>query len=153
MRLEACRGQRYGGAAAEGEFSRLMSDPALASEFGATFKFERDPRVTSIGRFLRRSSLDELPQLLNVLRGDLSLVGPRPVTDAELETYYGDAVSELLTIRPGLSGYWQINGRSRLSYEDRVRLDLGYLRAWSIRLDLEILGKTARALVARRGAQ
>jgi lipopolysaccharide/colanic/teichoic acid biosynthesis glycosyltransferase len=101
---------------------------------------------------LRRTSLDELPQLINVLIGDISLVGPRALTADELDTYYGSAASDILSIPPGVTGYWQINGRSMLSYEDRVRLDLAYVGGWSLALDLEILAKTLRVLVARRGA-
>jgi Bacterial sugar transferase len=95
-------------------------------------------------------SLDELPQLVNVLRCDISLVGPRPITQEELERY-GDKVDQLLGLRPGVTGYWQINGRSRLSYEDRIRLDISYCNNWSLGLDLTILAKTARTLVSERG--
>ncbi|HEY3946101.1 MAG TPA: sugar transferase [Solirubrobacteraceae bacterium] len=147
MRREACRGARYGGGAAEAIFKELMSEPSLASEFQGSQKFADDPRVTRLGRLLRRTSLDELPQLLNVVRSDLSLVGPRAITNDELGRY-GENVGDLLRVRPGVTGYWQINGRSRLSYEDRVRLDLSYLTSWSLRLDLVILAKTLRTLVA-----
>jgi lipopolysaccharide/colanic/teichoic acid biosynthesis glycosyltransferase len=100
---------------------------------------------------LRKTSLDELPQMINVVTGELSLVGPRAITVDELERY-GDRADDLLGVRPGVTGYWQINGRSRLSYEDRVRLDLAYITGWSLRLDLEILAKTLRVLFTRRGA-
>jgi exopolysaccharide biosynthesis polyprenyl glycosylphosphotransferase len=151
MKLEACRGDRYGGVAAEEIFEGLLSDQDRADEFAATYKLADDPRVTRIGRFLRRTSLDELPQFINVLRGDVSIVGPRAITEDELPRY-GQRVDDLLQIRPGVTGYWQINGRSRLSYEDRVRLDLSYINAWSLRLDLEIVAKTARILVTGDGA-
>jgi exopolysaccharide biosynthesis polyprenyl glycosylphosphotransferase len=151
MRLDACRGERYGGADAEAAFLDLMSDARHAHEFGESYKFSNDPRTTRVGRFLRRTSLDELPQLLNVVRGDLSLVGPRAVTTDELERY-GERVDDLLAVRPGVTGYWQINGRSRLTYEDRVRLDLVYIRGWSLRVDAQILARTLRALVGQRGA-
>ena len=151
MYIEACRGERYGGNAAEEVFDRLMSDPDRRREFGRTYKLANDPRITRVGRFLRKTSLDELPQLFNVLTGDLSLVGPRAITTDEL-IRYGDRVDDLLGVRPGITGYWQINGRSRLTYEDRVRLDLAYITGWSLRLDAEILAKTARELVSRRGA-
>jgi exopolysaccharide biosynthesis polyprenyl glycosylphosphotransferase len=151
MRLEACRGDRYGGESAESTFRDLLNDPERAREFSETYKLSDDPRVTRVGRFLRRTSLDELPQLMNVLRGDISLVGPRAITADELERY-GDRVDDLLGVRPGVTGYWQINGRSRLSYADRVRLDLAYVAGWSFRLDLEILAKTLRTLVPGRGA-
>jgi lipopolysaccharide/colanic/teichoic acid biosynthesis glycosyltransferase len=107
--------------------------------------------VTSFGASLRRLSLDELPQLVNVLRGDMSLVGPRPVTDAELWRY-GDSASTLLSVRPGVTGYWQINGRSRADYEERVRLDLVYVRGWSLKLDFLIIGKTAWVVLTGHGA-
>src|SRR5438046_7381361 len=128
-----------------------MSDPERRTQFEVMQKLESDPRVTSLGRVLRRLSLDELPQLVNVLRGDISLVGPRPITEEELDRY-GDKVEQLLGLRPGVTGYWQINGRSRLSYEDRVRLDISYCNNWSLGLDLTILAKTLRILVAERGA-
>jgi exopolysaccharide biosynthesis polyprenyl glycosylphosphotransferase len=146
MYREASRGARYGGEAAEQMFRALMDDPRNAAEFGDSYKLKDDPRITRVGAFLRRTSLDELPQLLNVVLGELSLVGPRPITLAELPRY-GDAVDELLGTRPGVTGYWQINGRSRLSYDDRIRLDLSYIRGWSLRLDLEILAKTLRVFV------
>jgi exopolysaccharide biosynthesis polyprenyl glycosylphosphotransferase len=151
MRREACRGDRYGGVEAEAAFVALMSDAQRAREFEDAQKFVDDPRTTRAGRLLRSTSLDELPQLLNVLRGDLSLVGPRAITSAELQRY-GVRVEDLLSIRPGVTGYWQVNGRSRLSYEDRVRLDLSYLRSWSLGLDAKILVKTLRVLLSRAGA-
>ena len=151
MRREACRGENYGGSGAEDLFSELMANPELANEFGESYKLKADPRVTRVGRFLRRSSLDELPQLLNVVKGDISLVGPRAVTRDELPRY-GEHVDDLLGIRPGITGYWQINGRSRLSYMDRVRLDLAYIGGWSPGLDLTILAKTLRVLLRRSDA-
>jgi len=151
MKLEACRGERYGGKAAEDRFRELMNDPARAREFGESYKLMDDPRTTRVGRFLRHTSLDELPQLLNVVKGDLSLVGPRAITEDEL-VRYGDRAADLLEVRPGVTGYWQINGRSRLSYDDRVRLDVSYITNWSPRLDFEILAKTMRVLLSRRGA-
>jgi exopolysaccharide biosynthesis polyprenyl glycosylphosphotransferase len=151
MRLEACRGSRYGGESAEETFEALMADGDRAREFRETYKLTGDPRVTPVGHLLRKTSLDELPQLINVVTGELSLVGPRAITVDELERY-GDRADDLLGVRPGVTGYWQINGRSRLSYEDRVRLDLAYITGWSLRLDLEILGKTLRVLFTRRGA-
>jgi exopolysaccharide biosynthesis polyprenyl glycosylphosphotransferase len=151
MKLEHCAGDGYGGDAANSELQRLLEDPAAREEFARTQKLADDPRVTSFGRFLRRTSLDELPQLLNVLRGDMSLVGPRPVTEAELVRYRDD-VPTLLSFRPGVTGYWQVNGRSRAVYEERVRLDIAYVRGWSLKLDLTILGKTAWTLVKGHGA-
>jgi lipopolysaccharide/colanic/teichoic acid biosynthesis glycosyltransferase len=151
MRLEFCRGDAYGGDTAEEAFASLLSDPDLGSEFAETQKLNNDPRVTRIGRTLREWSLDELPQLWNVLKGDMSLVGPRAITKAEL-IRYGEFAEDLLSVRPGLTGYWQINGRSRLTYDDRVRLDMAYLGGWSLKLDLAIVARTFRALLPSRGA-
>ena len=132
-------------------FSVSSRIPQRAREFERTYKLADDPRVTKFGSFLRRTSLDELPQLLNVLRGDMSLVGPRPVTEAELGRYHDDVIT-FMSFRPGVTGYWQINGRSLTTYEERVWLDLAYVRGWSFKLDLAVLGKTALALVKGHGA-
>jgi lipopolysaccharide/colanic/teichoic acid biosynthesis glycosyltransferase len=110
-----------------------------------------DPRVTGVGRWLRRFSLDELPQLLNVLGGTMSLVGPRPPLPTEVERY-DSSVRRRLLVRPGLTGLWQISGRSDLSWDDSVRLDLRYVENWSLALDVLILWKTAAAVLGRRGA-
>ncbi len=118
---------------------------------GVLFKMRADPRVTRVGRFLRAYSLDELPQLVNVLRGQMSLVGPRPPLPSEVARY-GDDVRRRLLVAPGLTGLWQINGRSDLSWEESVRLDLRYVENWSFAFDFVILWKTLRAVVARRGA-
>ena len=118
---------------------------------GVLFKMRRDPRVTPVGRFLRRFSLDELPQLLNVVVGDMSLVGPRPPL-AEEVAVYADAVHRRLRVKPGLTGLWQVSGRSDLSWEESVRLDLRYVDNWSVAMDLMILWKTARAVVRGAGA-
>jgi lipopolysaccharide/colanic/teichoic acid biosynthesis glycosyltransferase len=118
---------------------------------GLLFKMRADPRVTRAGRFLRRFSLDELPQLLNVLGGSMSLVGPRPPLPTEVERYDSSAHRRLL-VRPGLTGLWQISGRSDLSWDDSVRLDLRYVENWSLLLDVMILWKTAFAVVRARGA-
>jgi exopolysaccharide biosynthesis polyprenyl glycosylphosphotransferase len=151
MRLDCCRGDRYGGAEAEEEFRRLMGDANRQREFGLTYKLHDDPRVTGVGQWLRRTSLDEIPQLLNVLVGDMSLVGPRPVTRDEIARY-GSAAAALLAVKPGITGYWQINGRSGLDYEDRVRLDRAYVGSWSLKLDCKIIANTLRVLASRRGA-
>jgi exopolysaccharide biosynthesis polyprenyl glycosylphosphotransferase len=146
MYRESCRGTDYGGEAAEQLFLELLADPARRVEFESSYKLREDPRVTRIGAFLRRTSIDELPQLLNVLAGDISLVGPRALTKDELDRYYGAASTTLLAARPGITGYWQINGRSKLEYEDRVRLDLAYIGAWTLGLDLSILLRTVKTL-------
>jgi exopolysaccharide biosynthesis polyprenyl glycosylphosphotransferase len=118
---------------------------------GLLFKRHDDPRVTSVGRFLRRFSLDELPQLVNVLLGDMSMVGPRPALPSETEQY-GRATSRRLLVKPGITGLWQVSGRSDLSWEDSVRLDLYYVENWSFAGDIQILWKTLHAVVSRRGA-
>lgn len=118
---------------------------------GVLFKMRADPRVTRVGRFLRSYSLDELPQLINVLRGEMSLVGPRPPLAVEVARY-GHDVSRRLLVKPGLTGLWQVNGRSDLSWEESVRLDLRYVENWSFLFDFSILWKTARAVMVRSGA-
>ena len=118
---------------------------------GILFKLRRDPRVTAIGEHLRRWSVDELPQLLNVLLGDMSLVGPRPALPAEA-AQYAEHVRRRLAVKPGLTGLWQVSGRSDLSWDESVRLDLRYVENWSFLLDLQILWKTASALMRRSGA-
>jgi len=118
---------------------------------GLLFKLRADPRVTPVGRVLRRLSLDELPQLLNVLGGSMSLVGPRPPLPAEVARY-DTSVSRRLLVKPGLTGLWQISGRSDLSWEESVRLDLRYVENWSLALDVLILWKTGRAVLSRSGA-
>ena len=126
----------------------------LARREGAVqplFKVPGDPRVTPLGRWLRRTSLDELPQLVNVLRGEMSLVGPRPQRMAEVDLY-DDWHYERLTVRPGLTGAWQVNGRSDLEWARAVTLDLDYIRTWSMLSDLRILARTARVVVSGRGA-
>jgi exopolysaccharide biosynthesis polyprenyl glycosylphosphotransferase len=115
------------------------------------FKMRRDPRVTSVGRFLRRSSLDELPQLLNVLRGDMSIVGPRPHVTREVEQYGPDMHRRLL-VKPGITGLWQVSGRSNLTWDETVELDVRYVENWSLSLDLAILWKTGRAVIQASGA-
>lgn len=129
----------------------LESDPGARAEWDRDFKLKNDPRVTPIGVFLRRTSLDELPQLWNVLKGEMSLVGPRPIVERELERY-GDQVSYYLETRPGITGLWQISGRNDTGYEDRVALDSWYVRNWSLWYDLVILAKTIRVVVSRDGA-
>ncbi|GAA3443673.1 sugar transferase [Planomonospora venezuelensis] len=131
---------------------RLKTQLQGENEFDdVLFKIRNDPRVTRVGAFLRRYSLDELPQLLNVVRGEMSLVGPRPPLPAEVEQYGAD-VRRRLVVKPGMTGLWQVSGRSDLSWEESVRLDLRYVENWSLFLDLQILWKTWSAVVSGEGA-
>lgn len=129
----------------------LANDAAARLEWETTRKLQADPRVTGIGAVLREYSIDEFPQLLNVLLGDMSLVGPRPVVDRELESY-GPAAVHYLAARPGITGLWQISGRSNLGYDRRVALDSRYVLNWSFWSDAAILLKTVPAVVLARGA-
>jgi Undecaprenyl-phosphate galactose phosphotransferase WbaP len=128
----------------------LARDPAAAAEWARDFKLRADPRVTPIGRFLRKSSLDELPQLFNVLRGDMSLVGPRPIVEAEVARY-GDDAGYYLEARPGITGLWQVSGRNDVSYDRRVAMDAWYVRNWSIWHDIAILCRTIPSVLGRQG--
>jgi len=129
----------------------LRAHPEARAEWYATRKLRRDPRVTSIGNFLRRYSLDELPQVWNVLVGTMSLVGPRPIVAAEVEKY-GERFQFYCRVKPGLTGLWQVSGRSELSYDARVALDCEYVRRWSLFRDLIILTKTFTAVIKQDGA-
>jgi len=130
----------------------LRVDASLREAFAKNWKLSEDPRVTQVGRWLRKTSLDEIPQLLNVLRGDMSLVGPRPVQLDELRDHYGHAAATVLSVTPGLTGLWQVSGRSNLTYEDRVALDLEYVRRRGFWFDLAIILRTIPALVLGHGA-
>jgi undecaprenyl-phosphate galactose phosphotransferase len=129
----------------------LARDPAAASEWKASQKLKDDPRITPIGQVLRRTSLDELPQLINVLRGEMSLVGPRPIVAAEVR-FYGQHIADYYQARPGITGLWQVSGRSDTSYPRRVELDVWYVRNWILWHDIAILLKTIPAVLFRRGA-
>jgi exopolysaccharide biosynthesis polyprenyl glycosylphosphotransferase len=129
-----------------------VSSGAQAQNGKVVYKITEDPRVTRVGGLLRRTSLDELPQLLNVLRGEMSLVGPRPPIRYELEVYDVWHKRRLLEVKPGITGLWQVNGRSRLRFDDMVRLDLQYAKAWSLWLDIKILLQTPRAVLFGEGA-
>jgi len=129
----------------------LASDPVLKAEFEKNFKLKKDPRLTHWGSFLRRSSLDELPQLFNVMRGQMSLVGPRMVTPAELEKY-GKYKELRRTVKPGITGYWQVHGRQEVCYDERVRMDMYYIQNWSLLMDLKILIKTPLKVLRKEGA-
>lgn len=132
----------------------ITGDLAVPIDKGreAVYKIQRDPRVTRIGRLLRKTSLDELPQLLNVLKGDMSLVGPRPPIRYELENYQPWHRRRVLEVKPGITGLWQVSGRSRTTFDEMVRLDLRYARAWSPWLDIKILLRTPRAIFSGEGA-
>ena len=129
----------------------LAHDTEAKKEWEEHYKLKNDPRITRLGHFLRESSIDELPQLLNVLKGDMSLVGPRPVILKELEKY-GEAKGTYLSVRPGLTGLWQVSGRNDLDYETRVALDVEYVESYAFRTDLIILVKTIRVVLEGRGA-
>ncbi|ENY6022981.1 exopolysaccharide biosynthesis polyprenyl glycosylphosphotransferase, partial [Klebsiella pneumoniae] len=129
----------------------LKEDEEAKKEWEATFKLKNDPRITKIGKFLRRTSLDELPQLFNVLKGDMSLVGPRPIITAELERY-NEEVDYYLLSKPGMTGLWQVSGRSDVDYETRVYLDAWYVKNWSMWNDVAILFKTIGVVLKRDGA-
>ena len=129
----------------------LQSDPSLRKEWEEEHKLHNDPRITPIGRFLRMTSLDELPQIWNVLRGEMSLVGPRPIVDAEIPKY-GEVYQLYRRVGPGMTGLWQVSGRSETTYEERVTLDAYYVRNWSVWLDFAVLARTLNTLIFRAGA-
>jgi lipopolysaccharide/colanic/teichoic acid biosynthesis glycosyltransferase len=129
----------------------LAEHPELSVALITHHKIKNDPRVTRSGQWMRKLSLDELPQLFNVLAGQMSLIGPRIITSIELP-HYGSFADELLTVKPGLSGLWQLSGRSDLQYADRVRLDIQYIRTRSLRGDLRLIVRTPLAVIRGRGA-
>jgi lipopolysaccharide/colanic/teichoic acid biosynthesis glycosyltransferase len=129
----------------------LEENPERSLEWRQAHKLRSDPRVTRVGGILRRTSLDELPQLWNVLRGEMSLAGPRPIVEGEIGKY-GAAFAFYCRAVPGITGLWQVSGRNELSYSQRVALDMRYIRDWSLSLDLTILCKTVGAVVSGRGA-
>ena len=135
----------------DGSDARIADLEALNEASGALFKIRKDPRVTRVGAFLRRFSIDELPQLWNVLRGEMSLVGPRPLTQRDFDLLE-DWHRQRYQVLPGITGLWQVSGRADLDFDDLVRLDFVYLERWSVGLDLLIILKTLPAVVARRGA-
>jgi Undecaprenyl-phosphate galactose phosphotransferase WbaP len=129
----------------------LAEDPERRREWKESFKLKDDPRVTRVGRFLRKTSLDEFPQIINVLRGEMSLVGPRPIVEAEIEKY-GDAYERFSRMTPGMTGLWQVSGRSDTGYDERVTLDSFYAQSWSVWLDIYILYKTIGVVFRGKGA-
>lgn len=150
-RLYPCYKLRTMAVDAEARLACLLeTDPAAAAEWAENQKLSNDPRITRLGGLLRKTSLDELPQLWNVIRGDMSLIGPRPVLAEELKRYGADAES-YIRLRPGITGAWQVSGRNSLSYDDRVRLDVEYERRLGFARDLWILIRTAKAVLWATG--
>jgi lipopolysaccharide/colanic/teichoic acid biosynthesis glycosyltransferase len=129
----------------------LNFTPEQQAEFSTAYKLKNDPRVTALGKFLRKTSLDELPQFINVLKGEMSIVGPRPITRSELEKY-GIYAEMLLSVNPGITGLWQVSGRSSVAYDDRVALDIRYVTQTCFLMDLKIFLATFRAVASRLGA-
>jgi undecaprenyl-phosphate galactose phosphotransferase len=130
----------------------LASDPVKKQEWDTYYKLKDDPRVSGIGAILRKTSFDELPQFWNVLKGDLSVVGPRPVTEEEIQKYFGSKAEKILSVRPGLTGMWQTSGRSLLPFEERIQLEEKYIDEQSLVLDIVIVCKTIPMLFFNKGA-
>lgn len=130
----------------------LSNHPELKDEWEQTRKLKNDPRITPVGLFLRKTSLDELPQFVNVLKGDLSVVGPRPVVQEEITNHFGHKAYKILSIRPGITGIWQVSGRSDTSYENRVKMDEKYVDTRSFWLDLLLVLKTIPCMIFSKGA-
>lgn len=132
------------------DFDKYFSEEQL-SKFKENYKLEDDPRITKVGKFLRKTSLDELPQLLNIIKGDLSIIGPRPIVDEEIEKYGLDK-DKFLSVTPGLTGNWAANGRSCTTYEERIKLELDYIDNLSLKTDLKVFFKTIITVLKGRGA-
>lgn len=130
----------------------LLENPDIKKEWEENFKLENDPRITKVGNFLRKTSLDELPQLLNILKGEMSIIGPRPVVDEELEKYEQNK-DKFLSVTPGLTGWWACNGRSATTYENRIKLELYYVDNQSFLLDIKCFLKTVFVVVCKKGAK
>ena len=138
---------------ADARFERVLAEsPAARREWESSFKLSRDPRVTPLGRFLRKTSLDELPQLFNVFSGEMALIGPRPIVSEEVEKY-GSSYGMFSSVKPGITGLWQVMGRSDTDYARRVALDTYYVLNWSPWLDMWILLRTVFAVLLMRGAR
>lgn len=129
----------------------LENDPIARAEWEKDFKLKNDPRITAIGAFLRKTSLDELPQLFNVLKGEMSLVGPRPVIDEEIKRY-GPGADYYFAVRPGMTGLWQVSGRNDVDYDERISMDVEYVRNWSFNSDILILLRTIGVVFGKKGA-
>jgi undecaprenyl-phosphate galactose phosphotransferase len=130
----------------------LGNNENMRKEWEQSWKIKDDPRITKVGKFLRKTSLDELPQLINVLRGEMSIVGPRPVIQEEIDKYYRDSAELCFSMPPGITGLWQVSGRSNTNYDYRIALDSWYVRNWNLWLDFVILFKTVKVVVKREGA-
>ncbi len=128
----------------------IEADPEVAVEWNAYQKLKNDPRITPVGRLIRKTNLDELPQLFNVLRGDMSLVGPRPMTEQQVAEY-GERFTAYIRMRPGITGLWQTNGRNETTFVERARLDAWYVRNWSLWRDFVVLVRTVREVLMLRG--
>ncbi len=129
----------------------LAENEEMRKEFKETQKLQNDPRITKIGNFLRKTSLDELPQMINILKGDMSFIGPRPIVDGEIDKYENNK-EKFLSVKPGLTGYWQVNGRSTTTYEERMKLELYYVDNQSLWLDIMIFFKTFITVLKKEGA-
>lgn len=129
----------------------LAENEEMRNEFKETQKLQNDPRITKLGNFLRKTSLDELPQMINILKGDMSFIGPRPVVDGEIDKYENNK-EKFLSVKPGLTGYWQVNGRSTTTYEERMELELYYVDHQSLWLDIKIFLKTFITVIKKEGA-
>ncbi|MFC1504143.1 sugar transferase [Spirochaetota bacterium] len=137
---------------AEERLKKILKNKKFKTEYNTYYKLKKDPRITTIGKFLRRTSLDELPQLFNVIKGEMAIVGPRPVKEEELIKYYKVYREYYESVKPGITGMWQISGRNDLTYEERVRYDVNYVMNWSLWLDIILLLKTVRILFRSEGA-
>ena len=137
---------------ADKELEKLLEDPKIRKEWEANYKLEKDPRVTRVGKLLRKTSLDELPQLLNILKGDMSLVGPRPLVEEEIEKYGRDR-EKFLSVTPGITGWWACNGRSEIDYEERMDLELYYVDNVGLKIDVKTILRTISVVVRGIGAR
>jgi undecaprenyl-phosphate galactose phosphotransferase len=139
---------------AESILEEMLKDDEKRREFEIAFKFKDDPRITKVGKFLRKTSLDEIPQIFNVLKGEMSLIGPRPIVKKEVELYSGEEVArQIFHVKPGVTGCWQVSGRNDVKdYQTRIDLDLYYIHNWSLWLDLVIIMRTVQILINADGA-
>ena len=133
-------------------FARMVSGMPMSADPDAPFKLDEDPRVTRVGQFIRATSLDELPQLFNVLAGDMSLVGPRPAIPYEIE-HYEEWHHDRYSVKPGITGIWQVFGRGRVGFQEQMRMDVDYARTWTVREDIRLIAKTIPVVIRRSGAR